>query len=199
MKNDYYDRHGQEFSQATKDLEMTELHAPFLALVPTGGFILDAGCGSGRDLKLFAAAGYKTMGIDSSPEMVRLAQEHSGQPVEVMTFQEIEFADMFDGIWACASLLHVPDSEFDNVLSRLARALRRGGVLYMSFKYGTTESTRNGRLFNDFTEEKLNGHLAAQSGLELMHHWVTDDVRPGRSEEKWLNVLVRKARVASTL
>ena len=124
--------------------------------------------------------------------MVRHAAEFTGQEVLLMSFEDIEFKDNFDGIWACASVLHVPENNISIVLSKFADALKNEGILYTSFKYGDNEQIRNGRFFADYTEERFDQLLSAKPKLELIQYWKTSDLRPGRSEEKWLNILLRK-------
>ena len=109
-----------------------------------------------------------------------------------MSFEDIEFKDNFDGIWACASVLHVPENNISTVLSKFTDALKDNGILYTSFKYGDREQIRNGRFFADYTEERFDQLLAVIPKLELIQYWKTSDLRPGRLEEKWLNILLRK-------
>lgn len=101
--------------------------------------------------------------------------------------------DDFHGILACASLLHVPPAAFPGVASRLAYALRAGGVWYMSFKLGTGERVADGRLFVDHSESTL---LAVLEGapVEAVETWMSADARPGRATERWLNLMVARRR-----
>jgi hypothetical protein len=99
----------------------------------------------------------------------------------------------YAGIWACASGLHVPRAEIDDVFARLAVALRPGGVWYMSFKRGAGEEWRGGRLFNSYTAEGLEALIRRHPALSLIRIWPTADLRPGRTDEVWLNALVRTA------
>ena len=189
---DYYEQHAEEFVRDTLGVDMGELYKPFLALVPPGGSILDAGCGSGRDALAFKRRGYTVAAFDASPAMARLAAEVVGQPVEVMRLQEVNFRAEFDGVWACASLLHVSGSELDDVLSRLGSALRPGGVLYLSFKWGESEEVRGGRRFTSHTRESLLRALSGHCRLAILDVWRTSDRRPGRQDEYWVNGLVRR-------
>jgi SAM-dependent methyltransferase len=140
----YYEDQAETFFAETVDVDMAPLYARFLARVPPGGHILDAGCGSGRDALAFRRLGYAVTAFEASPTLARLATAHCGLPVEVRRFQEIDWEDRFDGIWACASLLHVPMAELPEVLGRLGRALKSDGVLYASFKYGVGEREHEG-------------------------------------------------------
>jgi SAM-dependent methyltransferase len=189
----YYDRNAREFVEETVGLPMGPLYGPFLALVPAGGHILDAGCGSGRDAREFKRRGYRVTAIEGSRELARLAAEVIGQPVEVLRFQDLDYGERFDGIWACASLLHVLRAQMDQVFEKFIRSLRPGGVWYLSFKLGEAEEVRGGRLFNDYTEQSLGGLVSRHPALRAVRVWRTEDIRPGRSGEYWLNALLQKA------
>lgn len=188
----FYDDHADEYVSSTVGLEMESLYRPFLELVPEGGLILDAGCGSGRDTKAFLDRGYQVTAIDASANMVAATRQLTGQPARQMRFQELEDQNEFDAIWACASVLHVSLDELDDVLKRLAVALRPGGICYLSFKEGNSERTERDRLFTDFTESSLRAKLEQQPSFVVVSIWITNDLRPGRSEERWVNALVRK-------
>ena len=148
----YYNTHSEEFCQNTVDVDMSELYRPFLQEIPNGGRILDTGCGSGRDSLAFIRRGFKVVSIDASCEMVAAASRLTGQPALPMRFDEIAFDSEFDGIWACASLLHVPRHDLPPTLERLTRALKTSGVFYLSFKYGSRERMEGGRFFTDMNE-----------------------------------------------
>ncbi|NCA72135.1 MAG: class I SAM-dependent methyltransferase, partial [Sphingobacteriia bacterium] len=135
----YYEDQAGAFFAGTVGVDMTPLYARFLALVPPGAHLLDAGCGSGRDALAFQRLGYRVSACEASPALARLASDYCGLPVEVRRFQDIDWVARFDAIWACASLLHVPMLELPGVMRRLARALVPGGVLYASFKHGAGE------------------------------------------------------------
>ena len=186
----YYDENGQEFFDGTVDTDMSSHYDKFLALIPENGSILDAGCGSGRDTLKFKSLGYDVTAIDGSKKMCELASEHSEVNVRHMQFQEIEFEDCFDGIWASASLLHVPTEELGDVLKRLKRSLKENGIFYASFKLGDFEGERNGRFFNDFTEDTAI-NLFENAGFKIIKTWLTNDARPERHDEKWVNILVK--------
>lgn len=187
----YYDLNAEEFFSDTVDADMSTHHDEFLKNLHDNACILDAGCGSGRDAKLFKNLGYNVMAIDGSAEMCKLASKHSGVNVKHMQFQEIDFKNKFDGIWASASLLHVPTDEIEDVLKRLKDALKQNGILYASFKYGDFEGVRNGRYFNDL-DEKTSKKLFLKLDFKIIKTWITNDSRKGREHEKWLNIIVEK-------
>ena len=134
-----YDGNSAAFQARTLGIDMTHLHAPFLRELPPGSHVLDLGCGVGRDARAFLAEGHTVTAVDASSEMVRIATEVTGRPALHMRFDELPFVKEFDGVWACASLLHVPKAEMPAVLARVARSLRLGGVLQLSVKYGESE------------------------------------------------------------
>jgi SAM-dependent methyltransferase len=192
----YYEDHAQDFFGETVSVDLSPLYARFLPHVPAGGHILDVGCGSGRDVRAFRAQGYTVTGFDPSPTLARLATAHCGLPVQVLRVQEIDWHRQFDGIWACASLLHVPAAELPEVLRRLAAALKAGGVLYASFKYGQGKREHGGRNFTDLDEAGLAALLRAVPCFTEFETWTTGDRRPGREDERWLNtVLVAKPQM----
>ena len=149
-------------------------------------------CGSGRDTKYFLEQGCKVTAIDGSQELCKLASEYTGIPVKHMLFQNLDEKEAYDGIWACSSILHVPANELRDIIKKMANALRAHGIIYTSFKYGTFEGERNGRYFTDMTEETFAKLIQDMDELKIEEQWITSDVRPGRGEEKWLNLILRK-------
>ena len=171
---------------------MSEIRTEFLNLLEEGDTILDLGCGSGRDSLIFYELGYDVTAMDASEEMCKLAEIHTGLEVLNMTFEEMDFDSVFDGIWACASLLHVPEKELSAILKKIARALKDSGILYMSFKLGDFEGFRGERYFCDYTEDAMEEVLKDNDRFDVVKIWETEDVRSGHSDTRWLNVLVRK-------
>ena len=121
-----------------------------------------------------------------------IGEEHHEVNVDAMTFEEMDFDSVFDGIWACASLLHVPEKELSDILTKIARALKDSGILYMSFKLGDFEGFRGERYFCDYTEDAMEEVLKDNDRFDVVKIWETEDVRSGHSDTRWLNVLVRK-------
>ena len=110
----------------------------------------------------------------------------------LMYFQDLDVREQYDGIWACSSILHLEQTELRSVLKKMADALRPDGWIYTSFKYGEFEGMRNGRYFTDFTWNSFQRFIRDTKSLSIEESWVTGDVRPGREEEKWLNLLLQK-------
>lgn len=189
---DYYDLNAGGYAASTLLLDMGGLWAAFEALVPKGGRILDAGCGPGRDALHFLQKGYKVSAFDKSAAMASRAARLTGLPVERLAFEEFEGDGGFDGVWACASLLHVPRPALAEVFGRLAGALREGGVLYCSFKSGEADFSERGRSFTCFTIASLGGFLRTLPFLAPVDIWETEDARPERSGRMWVNALLRR-------
>lgn len=188
----YYRQFAAEFFESTVGVDMSPIRERFAALLDAGARVLDAGCGSGRDAKAFAQQGFRVSAFDASPELAARASDHCGFAVEVRTFHDVDEVNAYDGIWCCASLLHVAPEEMPGVVSRLWAALAPCGVLYASFKRGTGTRLHSGRQFTDADESQVAEWLAALPELERSDIWVTDDQRPDRVE-KWTNVLATKA------
>ena len=189
---DYYNRNSQAFTGTTLDVEFSEIQDTFLGYLKEGALILDFGCGSGRDTRYFLKKGYQVEAIDGSEEMVKIASMNTGIQVRRMLFGELQEVNKYDGIFACASILHLRYEELPDVLDRMHTALKKNGVMYVSFKYGDYEGERNGRYFTDMTEEKFHALLKEIPPMEILKETITSDVRPGRAEEKWLNVYLKK-------
>ena len=189
---EYYNQRSEQFTSTTVDLEFSDIQDRFLKYLPEGSLILDYGCGAGRDSRYFIQKGYSVEAIDGSAEMVRIASKTAGIPVKQMLFGDLEETEKYDGIWACASILHVPFAQMADIYNRMYRALKENGILYVSYKYGDFEGLRNSRYFTDFTEEKFADFLKTVPALTVLEQWVSGDARPGRSEEKWLNAVLRK-------
>ena len=187
----YYDAHALEFVTGTEKADMRECRQRFLRYLKPDQKILDAGCGSGRDVIAFREAGYAVDAFDASAELCRIASEKTGIKVRQMRFEDLEGEDQYNGIWACASLLHVNPDNLPDVLNRLKKLLKTDGVLYASFKYGSGERIKDGRYFNDLTEEECRS-LLTNAGLSVKEIFITTDVRPDRSDEKWVNAIAKK-------
>lgn len=194
MKNktlDYYNQNVTTFIADTISVDLKDTQNKFINALP-GDKILDLGCGSGRDTKYFLEIGLKVTAVDGSEELCKRASDYLGIPVYHMLFQELDLEDEYNGIWACSSILHLPKDELRTVFYKMLTALKSSGVIYTSFKYGEFEGERNGRYFTDFTIELFSEFIKNIPDLKIEEQWITEDVRPGRRDEKWLNLLLRK-------
>lgn len=188
----YYNQNAENFIANTQNADMHPTQERFLRLLDANTSILDFGCGSGRDTKYFLEKGYQVTATDGSAELCRLASEFTGIKVKEMLFQELDAINQYDGIWACSSILHLPKKELLPVIQKMCEALKDNGIIYTSFKYGDFEGERNGRYFIDFTEKTFREVVEKVPKLTIEEHWITSDVRPGRGEEKWFNLILRK-------
>ena len=193
--SEYYGQNARSFFDSTVNVDLSALHEAFLSKLPAKAHILDAGCGSGRDARTFADRGYRVSAFDASPELASLASQHCGFEVGVRTFSDFGEVEAYDGVWCCASLLHVPAAELPACFARLWRALRPGGCLYVSFKLGVGEREHAGRRFTDADDKTLRGWLSALSQVSSVETWVSEDKRPDRSE-RWINALIVRAPTA---
>lgn len=189
---EYYNENADKFVQDTQTVSMSEVQKLFLQKIPEQGIILDLGCGSGRDSKVFLDLGYKVVSVDGSVKMCEATTALTGIPAICSSFQDYEPETEFNGIWACASLLHLKPEEIKIVVRNLTKALKPDGCFYMSFKYGKFQGLRNDRYFTDLTEENLEKLLDDVDGIALDSFKITSDVRPGRENEKWLNAFYRR-------
>ena len=193
----YYEEHAEEFAANTLGADMESIRSRFLAYLPTGCRILDFGCGTGRDSKAFLDLGYDVAAIDGSEALCQIARSLTGLPVRCLDFRDYtpEVGEVYEGIWACASLLHLQKNELLPVMKVLSQSLIPGGAFYVSFKYGTFEGERNGRHFTDFTLEEFREFIKSIPELSVAEYWVTGDVRPGRGDERWLNIVLQRTMI----
>ena len=188
----YYQQNAEQFSRETRSVDFSQNQDKFMSKLKKNDTILDFGCGSGRDTKCFLEHGFQVEAIDGSEELCRLAGEFTGIKVKHLLFQELAEKNIYDGIWACSSILHLPKQELIEVIQKMSLALKSKGIIYTSFKYGTFEGERNGRYFTDMTEDSFEEILQATKELQIEEQWITSDVRPERGNEKWLNLILRK-------
>ncbi|MCR4626275.1 MAG: class I SAM-dependent methyltransferase [Treponema sp.] len=194
----YYNNNAKDFISQTKDVAFSEHQDLFIDEIKTrfpansNLAILDFGCGSGRDTKYFIEHGFNVEAIDGSKEMCSFASKYTGINVKQVLFHDWKSDRHYHGIWACSSILHLQKDTLLCVFKNLLQHLEPNGVLYTSFKYGDFEGERNGRYFINFTEDSFNDFLSNIDDFKLVKSWVTSDVRPGRANEKWLNLILTK-------
>ena len=187
----YYNQNADSFIEGTVSVNFKEVQDKFLQML-SGKKILDFGCGSGRDTMYFLKSGFDVTATDGSEELCKYASEYTGIQVKQMLFQDLDEVDYYDGIWACSSILHLSKNELRIVMNKMSRALKAGGILYTSFKYGNFEGERNGRFFTDFTIDEFTDFVKDVKEMAIEEYWITGDVRPGRGDERWLNLILRK-------
>ncbi len=188
----YYNTNSKSFVESTQTVQMTEAWDRFTSKLAPVSLILDFGCGSGRDTKYFLEHGFKVEAMDGSEELCKAASKFTGITVKHQLFQDWKSEPKYNGIWACSSILHLNKTDLKLVISNIRDALLPSGIFYTSFKYGNFEGERNGRYFTDLTEDSFKEIIDEVKGFEIMEEWITSDVRPGREEEKWLNVILKR-------
>lgn len=189
---DYYNKNAKNYFENTVELNLKETLDKFIECLPDNAEILDLGCGSGRDSLYFIKKGFSVTAIDGSKELSKLASIYIGQEVLQMQFSELDFDEVFDGVWACASLLHNTETELDDVLKRIVKSLKPGGILYMSYKYGEFSGVRNERYFIDFRTKEMKKLISKYNNLIITDIWKSSDVRKDKNDEIWLNVIIKK-------
>ena len=187
----YYNQNADSFIEGTVSVNFKEVQDKFLQML-SGKKILDFGCGSGRDTMYFLKSGFDVTATDGSEELCKYASEYTGIQVKQMLFQDLDEVDYYDGIWACSSILHLSKNELRIVMNKMSRALKSGGIIYTSFKYGNFEGERNGRFFTDFTIDEFTDFVKDVKEMAIEEYWITGDLRPGRGDERWLNLILRK-------
>ena len=188
----YYDDNAESYINDTLYADMHCLQDKFISFLPEKAHILDAGCGSGRDTCYFLNRGFSVTAIDASEKMCELASRVINQSVLHMSFEEIPFVNEFDGIWACASILHVERSNQNKVIKKISDALKPNGIFYISWKYGKKEYYVEDRLYCDMTEELILDLIKNDDNLSILNMWQTYDVRGKNGSQKWLNVILRR-------
>jgi SAM-dependent methyltransferase len=189
----HYERNAQAFWEGTRDHDVSQnIRALLSHLGPAPQRILDLGCGPGRDLRAFRELGHEAVGLDGSARFVEMARAHSGCEVLHQDFLALDLrAASFDGVFANASLFHVPSREMPRVLGELCLALRPGGVLFSSNPHGRNEEGWNGSRYGTYLDlETWRGIVCAAGFLELEHYYRPPE-RP-RAQQTWLATLWRR-------
>ncbi len=189
---EYYNKYAAKIYEDTVDMDVNELLNQFLKELEEGDTILDLGCGSGRDSLAMYDLGYDVTPLDASEEMCKLAEIHTGLDVLLMTCEDMEFENVFDGIWACDSLIHVPKNEMPEILCRISDALCSHGVLYMSVRKGDFEGFRGERYFCEHTMESLTAMVERTGLFEILKVWESEDPRANHPDSMWVNMLAKK-------
>lgn len=197
---DYYNKNVVLFTNDTVSANMSDAQHRFLSILqrthaqnPENLHLLDFGCGSGRDTKCFLAERYQVSALDGSRLLAEKASKYTGIPVKPLLFQDFHEKDLYDGIWACASILHLTKEELPVIFQSIYDALKNDGIFYTSFKYGDFQGYRNDRYYTDLTKETMRALLQNLPRFMVEEEWISTDVRPGRGQEQWLNLIARKS------
>lgn len=194
MMSNYYESNAERYASETFSADMSEQYQRFLPLLKKGAKILDVGSGSGRDAFYFQKHGYQVTALEPSKNLGReIRKVFSGEIVcsDIQSYQPME---RYDGIWACASLIHLQEEEILCFFKKMDMYLSDNGIVYASGKSGiSTGEVADGRFFLEFTEQLVEKILTVNKQLQLEQLWYTEDVR-GRRGFRWLNVVLRLRR-----
>lgn len=188
---EYYNKNSFEYFEQTVSLDLAVIMEPFISLLPDGASVLDVGCGSGRDSAYLKSLGYDVTAMDGSNEMCEIASVHIGQDVLQLKFNEMDFVEVFDGVWANASLHHVSRSEMPYIMKKVIRSIKPGGVLYLALPYGSFEGMLDGRYITCYQTKELKEIINSFDELELIDIMKTQDVRLEK-DKFWISALIRK-------
>lgn len=195
-----YNASAQEFTKNTEALHPEEQAKHFLQLLP-GNRILDLGCGPGRDAEVFVERGHQVTGIDLSPQMIEIARSRVTAQFHVMDMESLDFPPShFDGIWASASLLHVPQKNIPRLIGNLYSLLVEEGIFYFSLKKGSGEhlqyDPRYGNLqkFWSFFEKEEIEQIVKQTGFEVVKSVISEKKSTYQEYPLWVNVICKKGK-----
>ena len=185
----YYNDNCENF-KSKWDNYLFDIPNTFADYLIDNAYVLDLGCGTGRDSLYFKEKGFKVKCIDGSVNMCKIASEALGQEVENKNYFDIDYKDLFDGVFACASLLHLKDEDLKIVLKKIYDSLKFNGIMYASFKYGNDERFEDGRFFNDMTLDKFNKLMnETECNFEIIKAWNTSQYG---TDSEFLNLLLKK-------
>lgn len=189
--SNYYESNAERYAAETFSADMSEQYQSFLPLLKKRAKILDVGSGSGRDACYFKKQGYQVTALEPSKNLCReIRKVFPGEIVcsEVQSYQPME---RYDGIWACASLIHLKEEEVLHFFEKIDLYLEDSGIIYVSGKNGiSTGEVEDGRFFLEFTEQLVEKILTVNKQLKLEQLWYTEDVN-GRRGFRWMNVILR--------
>jgi SAM-dependent methyltransferase len=191
----YYEENKTFIKKTTQQLSFNEIQDTFLNYLDKDAQILDFGCGAGRDTKYFLDRGFKTFAIDGSKAMCDLASKYCKIEVKNIFFEDFEEIEKFDGVWACASLLHTPYKSLSKLFLKIHTALKNNGILYASFKLGDREGYYNNRYYTDLTEKKFLELPNINNYFEILKIFKTIDIRANQENQKWLNLILKKSNL----
>lgn len=187
MSINYYNKNAKSFIDRTINIDISTLANEFLSLVVDKGRILDLGCGSGRDSLYFMNKGFEVYAIDGSEVLVDHAKNELGINVQLATFEGYETTMTFDGLWACASLLHVPEDHMVEVVRKYRDLLNDGACFFMSFKKYPENFTLEDRSFTCYEADSLEAMINKVGGLEIVKMIETESAKVGHEDECWIS------------
>ena len=191
MMSNYYESNAERYAAETFSADMSEQYQRFLPLLKKGAKILDVGSGSGRDACYFQKHGYQVTALEPSKNLCREIRKVFSGEIICSDIQNYRPKERYDGIWACASLIHLQEEEILRFFEKIDLYLNDNGVVYVSGKNGiSTGEVEDGRFFLEFTERLVEKILTVNEQLKPEQLWYTEDVS-GRQGFRWLNVVLR--------
>ena len=187
----YYNSHAEDYYEKTVGKDMNAQHELFMKYLPSGVRVLDLGCGSGRDAKFFMDKGFLVTAIDGSEEMCRVAESYTGLYVRQMDFLDLNDREIYAGIWASASLLHLEKKDLPRMFAKLRKAMTRDGILFVSFRLGSFEGMRDGRHYSDLTEGELFNLVNTVGGMKIVEAKIFKEERDSGVID-WLSAIIKK-------
>lgn len=191
---EYYNKNAKLYCEQTLIGNLQKNYDKFEKHLSPNGYILDFGCGSGRDSKYFIEKGYKVKAIDGSEEMCKLASQYINQEVKCMKFEELNDINTYDGIWACSSILHEEKENLQNILTKMINALKVNGVIYTSFKIGTGHEIKEGKYYNYLTKDEMVQILnKISNNVKLIDYFETlPSTKRNAQNTIWGNFIIKK-------
>lgn len=189
---EYYNQYATQYFENSVHLDVSHLTKPFMDHLEEGSAVLDLGCGSGRDCLTFLDAGYDVTALDGSSEMCALAEIHTDLEVLNMYYEELDFEEVFDGIWALASLVHVEKPLLPKILKKVSQALNPEGIFFVSLHKGTSTEIRDERVFCEYTEEEITQLVNLFPEFRILSLWETTETRTDGIKRDWYNILIKK-------
>lgn len=191
---EYYNKNALTYYEQTLSGNLQENYERFLNNLPQKAYILDFGCGSGRDSKYFLDNGYQVKSIDGSIEMCKLASEYIKEKVSCMKFNELNDINTYDGIWACSSILHVEKENLSSILIKMINALKVNGIIYTSFKKGNGYEIKEGKYYNYLTKEEMEAILKEISNnVKIIDYFETlPSTKIKANGTIWINFIIKK-------
>ena len=187
----YYDNQAFAYYSQTREVNFDDIYSQFIDNLTSDSVqtVIDVGCGSGRDSEYFASLGFTVTAVDGSDKLLGLAKNNCEHDIDwlQLSFHDIakqNWINHFSGIWACASLLHVPFNELESVFNTLVTALKTDGVIYLSFKYGDRERLDGDRFFCDMNDSRIDQLLTKVPSVTL--------VKRCNNSTVWFNIIMIK-------
>ena len=188
---EYYEINAKQYAEKAFSADMSEQYQRFLPLLKEGAAILDIGSGSGRDACYFQKMGYQVTALEPSTHLCKEIQKVFSGTIIHSDIQHYQPDQQFDGIWACASFLHLQEKEILDFFGKINCFLHDHGIIHLSGKNGiSTGKANDGRYFLEFTEQLAENILMTNEQVKLEQLWYTEDVT-GRKDFRWMNMIFK--------